>query len=1422
MGASSLILLLSCITISLLHPLTSAQYCPYPGNFTSNSIYARNRDRILSLLPSAINDNHGFYNSTLGQGSDTVYALALCRGDLSNQSCSNCVNLCSLAIIASCPNKIEAIDFGNPSQCIVRTSNKSLFGAMDTRPGRIVYEESNITGHVNEFNQALNNLVDRLVIRTAAGNSSLKFATGEKNYTRYQNNTVYGLMQCVPSLSSVDCTRCLRASVDYNQKYFPRTRSVIILRPSCIFQHDLSPFLESSAGAEPPPPAHPVADTFAPPPPSTNLTRNEDNKSRTLQPTTIIVVAVSIFLVLTVLVCALLHLRKRKGRSTVKQLVESGTNEDLPLFDFNTIVAATDNFCLENKLGQGGFGPVYKGRLPNGQEIAVKRLAKNSGQGVVEFKNEVTLIAKLQHRNLVRLLGCCIQGEEKMLIYEYLPNKSLDSFISGSLLDWRKRFDIVLGIARGMLYLHQDSRLRVIHRDLKASNVLLDAEMNPKISDFGMARICGGDQIGANTNRVVGTYGYMAPEYAMQGLFSIKSDVFSFGVLLLEIVSGTKNSGYYRDNSMTLIGHAWDLWREGKALDIVDSLLLGDGHESFLASQMLRCIHIGLLCVEESATDRPTMSDVDFMLCNETALLPPLKQPAFVMNSVTSGPDSSSTTNGAAPSLNDVTVSSIKARCAPNNAASDLVNRRGHDSRSRVMASRGGPDLMGNAGEFPSCIGFCLLSHHEFPSPSNIIGLFMIRIRSEKFDNVDPIIRIRIKNSFLCQLRTQLVMCKSSLVVLLSCIFTSLLPLTAAQYCSYPGNFTSNSTYGTNRNRIVASLVQNVHDNVGFYNATLGQGSDTVYALGLCRGDLSNITCIYCISKASLDIKLQCPNKIEAVAYGDPYPCIIRYSNESFFGAMDSRPARFLHGASNITDHINEFDQTLNDLVDRLIIRATAGNTSLKFAMGTTNYTQDENNTVYGLMQCVPVLSSVNCSRCLRGAVDDYRSCCLRKTAVNIMRPSCFFQYDLSPIMESFGGAAPPPPAPPPARTFAPLPPSSNVNPKQDNKSSTLRPTIVIVVVVAVSISLVLTALACVLLRLRKRKDVRRKGRTTSQLLDERGTDADLPLFDLITIVAATDNFSLANKLGQGGFGPVYKGRLLNGQEIAVKRLAKNSGQGVEEFKNEVSLIAKLQHRNLVRLLGCCIQEEEKILIYEYLPNKSLDSFILGSCLDWRTRFRIVLGIARGMLYLHQDSRLRIIHRDLKASNVLLDAAMNPKISDFGMARICGGDQIEANANRVVGTFGYMAPEYAMQGLFSIKSDVFSFGVLLLEIVSGTKNSSYYQDSSMTLIGHAWDLWIEGKALDIVDPFLRDQESFPAPQVLRCIHIALLCVQEFATDRPTMSKVALMLCNETALLSPKQPAFIVKSVEGVQTHHQLVLETASSVNDVTLSAIHGR
>ncbi|XP_031264656.1 G-type lectin S-receptor-like serine/threonine-protein kinase B120 isoform X1 [Pistacia vera] len=317
------------------------------------------------------------------------------------------------------------------------------------------------------------------------------------------------------------------------------------------------------------------------------------------------------------------------GPADILMDVTQVNGADLPMFNFNTIAIATNNFSDENKLGQGGFGPVYQGKLPEEQEIAVKRLSRKSVQGLEEFKNEVILIAKLQHRNLVRLLGCCIQGEEMMLVYEYMPNKSLDFFLfdteKQALLNWKKRFAIIEGIARGLLYLHRDSRLRIIHRDLKASNILLDEEMNPKISDFGMARMFGGNQHEANTIRVVGTYGYMSPEYAMEGLFSVKSDVYSFGVLLLEIISGKRNNSFRSSEFSNLIGYAWTLWNEGRAMELVDRSI----RDSCSESQVLRCIHVGMLCVQDSTMYRPDMANVVLMLESQTPTLQTPRQPTF-------------------------------------------------------------------------------------------------------------------------------------------------------------------------------------------------------------------------------------------------------------------------------------------------------------------------------------------------------------------------------------------------------------------------------------------------------------------------------------------------------------------------------------------------------------------------------------------------------------------------------------------------------------------------------------------------------------------------------------------------------------------------------------------------------------------------
>ncbi|KAK6118627.1 hypothetical protein DH2020_047619 [Rehmannia glutinosa] len=272
---------------------------------------------------------------------------------------------------------------------------------------------------------------------------------------------------------------------------------------------------------------------------------------------------------------------------------------------------ATNHFSSSNKLGEGGFGPVYKGMLEEGQEIAVKRLSKESRQD--ETKSRI--------------------------------------------LDWQKRFNIINGIARGMLYLHQDSRLRIIHRDLKASNILLDSEMNPKISDFGLARSFGGNETEAKTHRVVGTYGYMSPEYAVDGLFSVKSDVFSLGVLVLEIVCGKRNRGFsHSEHSLNLLGHAWKLYKEGRSLELVDACL----DDKFHSAEVVRSIQVGLLCVQQNPEDRPSMSSVVFMLGNEGDV-PQAKQPGFFTErDVLAGHNSTSTNAGN--STNEVTITMPQPR----------------------------------------------------------------------------------------------------------------------------------------------------------------------------------------------------------------------------------------------------------------------------------------------------------------------------------------------------------------------------------------------------------------------------------------------------------------------------------------------------------------------------------------------------------------------------------------------------------------------------------------------------------------------------------------------------------------------------------------------------------------------------------------
>ncbi|XP_057442363.1 cysteine-rich receptor-like protein kinase 44 [Lotus japonicus] len=601
-------------------------------------------------------------------------------------------------------------------------------------------------------------------------------------------------------------------------------------------------------------------------------------------------------------------------------------------------------------------------------------------------------------------------------------------------------------------------------------------------------------------------------------------------------------------------------------------------------------------------------------------------------------------------------------------------------------------------------------------------------------------------------------------------------------YCmNNKGNYTLNSTYHNNLNTLLSNLLSNTEINYGFYNSSYGQGIDKVSAIALCRGDLKRDECLTCLNNSRVNLPLHCPNQKEAIGYIEE--CTLRYSNRSIFGTMETSPGMSYWNRKNATK-VDEFNQALRSLFYDLRNRAKSGDSRLKYATG--NVSGPDFLDLYGLVQCTPDLSSLQCDECLSEAVRELPLCCDGKVGVRVMKPSCKIRYETYPFYE----ALPPPPPPPPSLSTPPTSASTN-NTSSEGKSNTYK--IAIAIAVPVVVVLMLSSI-CIYLRVKKRREnIGIPSQDDDDYDDEIITNESLQ-FNFDTIRVATNDFSDSNKLGQGGFGAVYWGKLSKGQNIAVKRLSMNSGQGDMEFKNEVLLVAKLQHRNLVRLLGFSLEGRERLLIYEFVPNKSLDYIIFDPSrkaqLDWEMRHKIIHGIARGLLYLHEDSRLRIIHRDLKASNILLDDELNAKIADFGMARLIVVDQTQENTNRIVGTYGYMAPEYVMYGQFSVKSDIFSFGVLVLEIISGQKNSAIrHGENEEDLLSFAWRSWREGSPTNIIDPTLNNSSR---SEMIRCIHIGLLCVQENISTRPPMASIALMLGSYSLTLPvPSEPGFYV-------------------------------
>ncbi|KAJ1689257.1 hypothetical protein LUZ63_013412 [Rhynchospora breviuscula] len=609
--------------------------------------------------------------------------------------------------------------------------------------------------------------------------------------------------------------------------------------------------------------------------------------------------------------------------------------------------------------------------------------------------------------------------------------------------------------------------------------------------------------------------------------------------------------------------------------------------------------------------------------------------------------------------------------------------------------------------------------------------------------------------------------------------------------CSTDDLYAIGSPFESNLFKLLASLNRDALINGAFSNDSVGDSQDKIYGLVMCFQDSTLANCIDCLRDATSNMTQPCFNSATATVFYES--CVLSYSRQDFFSVAD-HSINVKHCLYSGADVFNGRTKSLKSL--RQALANASATTPHAPGMVSTSTAMVNGMEMTVLMQCTRDLSPQECEKCITYGMSRWENCTFNGTTVRmkLMERNCYIRYDLSNELHvsSF-----------PERLVSsppPLPPTPSLPPPIEGTSKgsklNLAETISIVLVVVVAILAVFGFCFW-----------RRKGSLRKHSNDDDNTmhpqenveteleyilnpNAEYQVYNLTTLKIATDNFSDVNTLGKGGFGPVYKGTLPDSREIAVKRLSGSSVQGIREFKNEVDFLAKLKHKNLVQLLGCCITKQEKLLCYEYLPNGSLDKIIFANNakrvdLGWKIRHKIIEGITRGLHYLHEESRLKIIHRDLKVSNILLDKDMNPKISDFGLARFFEEDQTHKDTSVIAGTFGYMAPEYILHGNFSAKSDVYSFGVLLLEIIIGQKNSSFSGSARMSnLIDHTMMHWKNGTISELKDPIL--EEEF-IEEIKRCVHVALLCAQEDPVDRPNMETVKNML-GSPSIVIPDVPS----------------------------------
>ncbi|XP_072092884.1 cysteine-rich receptor-like protein kinase 2 [Arachis hypogaea] len=610
------------------------QGCSSYNETNLRSFFANINGTFSELKSDIVNESKHFGTAQEARGEVITYTMFQCRNYLSQRDCLSCFNNATIQI-RNCSN-------GNGARviydgCFLRYES-NIFFSQTTEPGNGV-KCGNKTGKggndfVSAGKQALMNL------QTATPKIKGFYAATKTQLANNNGGAIYAVAQCVETATQSDCLACMNVGYNNLQTCLPNSDGRAY-DAGCFMRYSQTPFFADNQTIDITP----------------YLTQGGSSKKWA------IIGGVGGGVVLVVILLALFawYRHSKKPKRVPRGDILGATELKGPVnYKYNDLKAATKNFSEENKLGEGGFGNVYKGTLKNGKVVAVKKLILGQTDKMEDhFESEVKLISNVHHRNLVRLLGCCSKGQERILVYEYMANSSLDRFLFGNKkgsLNWRQRCDIILGTARGLAYLHEEFHVSIIHRDIKSGNILLDDDLQPKIADFGLARLLPGDQSHLST-RFAGTLGYTAPEYAIHGQLSEKADTYSYGIVVLEIISGQKSTEMKVDDNghEYLLQRAWKLHEEGMHMELVDKSIEANEYET---GEVKKIMEIALMCTQASASMRPTMSEV-VVLLKSKGLFENMQpsMPVFVESNMKVRGDISASTAGSSTTTSNATIS---------------------------------------------------------------------------------------------------------------------------------------------------------------------------------------------------------------------------------------------------------------------------------------------------------------------------------------------------------------------------------------------------------------------------------------------------------------------------------------------------------------------------------------------------------------------------------------------------------------------------------------------------------------------------------------------------------------------------------------------------------------------------------------------